>query len=114
MPPPAVLLRTLGLWLLYATVGTALLVMALSAGGDLGSGGGRSPTRLRSKALAAASGAVLAIAGLGWYLLHDPHALPTWPRRMVWFGVPVGVALAIGSWAWISADLTRGARRRTS
>jgi uncharacterized membrane protein len=105
-------MRVLGLWLLYATVGALLLVLAMAGGGDLSGDDRGSPTRLRTKAVGAASGVAIAIAALGAYLLTDSRAIPTWPRIMVAAGAPLAVLLTIWAWIWIARDLRRRPARR--
>ena len=102
-------MRVFGLWLLYATVGILLLVMIVGgAGGDMDHPTRDSPTRDRTKVLASASGAMFIVAALGFFLLRDPEAIPTWPRVMLFAGVPAGAILSVWSWVWIGRDLKRG------
>jgi hypothetical protein len=105
--------RTIGYWAFYAVVGGLLLLMAMAGGGDLGSEDRNSPTRTRTKILAACSGAALGIAALGLYLSSDPRAAAPWPAVLLWTGACVGIVLAMWSCRSIAADLSaRPAPRR--
>jgi hypothetical protein len=107
-----VVARTLGYWLLYATVGTLIVLMAIGGGGDLGSEDPKSPTRTRSKVVGACSGIGLAAMALGAYLVSDPEARPGPSRLILIAGIAAATIFSIWSWIWIAADLRAAGRGR--
>ena len=105
--------RTIGYWLLYATVGALIVLMAIGGGGDLGSEDPKSPTRTRSKVVGACSGIGLFAIALGAYLVSDPEARQDVARLILFAGIAVATVFSIWSWIWIAADLrARGRGRR--
>jgi hypothetical protein len=94
-------LRVFGLWLLYSVVGALIVLMALGAGGDLGSESATSPTRFRTKLVSALSGAALAA------LLLCVFYPPRHQGALLLAGVHAWLVLSIWSWVWIARDLRR-------
>jgi hypothetical protein len=99
-------LRVFGHWLVLHVAGVLLLIMVLGAAGDM-SVDKRSRITLRTKTIATAAGAALALALLGGYLLGQPlTSLGTTAARLLLFGLgPVGLALSVWSWLRIARDL---------
>jgi threonine dehydrogenase-like Zn-dependent dehydrogenase len=99
-------LRVSAHWLVLQVAGLLLLIMVLGAAGDMHVDKGSRIT-FRTKAIAAAAGAALAVALLGSYLLGQPLTSEgTMLARVLVFGLgPVGLALSAWSWLRIARDL---------
>ena len=107
-------MRALGYWLLYATVGALVVLMAIGGGGDLGSEDAKSPIRHRTKVMGAISGICLAVTAFGAYLLNDAEATKTWAWVMVGVCGPAAAVLSIWTFVRIVNDLNRRSSSRAA
>jgi hypothetical protein len=99
--------RVFGFWLLYATVGLLVMVMAVGgAGGDLGSEDSSSPTRFRTKLVGALSGVWIGLALLGYYLLSAPAGRAA-AIAIFFLGLALAIGFVIWAWIWIADDLKK-------
>lgn len=106
------LLRVFGLWLLYLLVGFILL-LALFAGADVGSGPDKdSPTGWAAKIVGALCGLAFAAAGLGMWMVGDPNADPEAANILRTGGFAAAGVLTLLAWVLIARDLAAGVGRR--
>ena len=107
--PGMTALEVFGLWLLYAVAGAIVGIAALATATiDLNSDS--SPTRFRTKVVAALSGAAIAVAIVGALLSRDPDVGDRdFVFSLVAGGGAIGGVLTLAAWVMIAVDLRRRA-----